>query len=114
MLLSSDRAGLSGENPKESEFMLLAPDRGRGGERGVARDFASGPITATVFPSVDDFRHPAPPLPRSGERSMKNGDLVRFAQSFKGKKGVESHGNRRLMPLSDLSLDIPADRGRGA
>jgi hypothetical protein len=32
----------------------------------MARDFASGPITATVFPSVDDFRHPAPPpLPAS-------------------------------------------------
>ncbi len=41
--------------------MLLAPERGEAG-REVARDFASGLITAAVFLSADDFRHPASPL----------------------------------------------------
>jgi hypothetical protein len=44
---------------------------------------------------------------------MKNGDLVQSAQSFKGKKGAESHGNKELMPLSDLSPDSPASNGGG-
>ncbi len=48
--------------------MLLAPIGERRGE-GVARDFASGLITAAVFLSADDFRHPAPPpLPTSPYR----------------------------------------------
>ncbi len=43
-------------NDMVSDFILLSPDRGRGGERG-----ASG-----------DVRNPlSSPLPRSGERNMK-------------------------------------------
>ena len=110
-------AGLSGENPKESEFRLLAPDRGRGGERGVARDVASGrsPTLFSRVPTISGIpRRPlSQPLPLSGARSMKNGDLVQTAESFNEKKGTESHGNKGLMPLSDFSPDSPASRGRG-
>jgi hypothetical protein len=77
--------------------MLLAPDRGRGGERGrhaISPPGRSPPLFSGVSTISGIPRRPlSQPLPLSGARSMKNGDLVQSAQSFKGKKGAESHGN---------------------
>ncbi len=45
---------------------------------------------------------------------MKNSDLVRTAESYKRRKGTESHGHKGLTPLSDFSPDNPPKTGEGA